>query len=220
LGDPLSKSQIDRLGERLRRGDPSSDDLKSLDAYRRSFGDALDVVIRTIGEELGVTATGRSAKSTGSVIEKLRRESVRLSQMQDIAGCRVKVDDIPDQDAMVSSLCTLFPNSVVVDRRKLPSHGYRAVHVIVDAAGRHVEIQVRTWLQQLWAEMSEKLADNEGVSVKYGGGDATVRELLAEASGIVLEFESSKYDPVTRIQQRDQIAGLIRDMIEALGQDS
>jgi ppGpp synthetase/RelA/SpoT-type nucleotidyltranferase len=37
----------------------------------------------------------------------------------------------------------------VIDRREKPSHGYRAVHVIVECGGRMVEIQVRTELQHL-----------------------------------------------------------------------
>jgi ppGpp synthetase/RelA/SpoT-type nucleotidyltranferase len=37
----------------------------------------------------------------------------------------------------------------VMDRRKNPSYGYRAVHVIVMTQGASVEIQVRTALKDL-----------------------------------------------------------------------
>jgi ppGpp synthetase/RelA/SpoT-type nucleotidyltranferase len=39
-----------------------------------------------------------------------------------------------------------------------------------------VEVQVRTQLQHLWGEISEKLADKFGVALKYGGGKADIRE--------------------------------------------
>src|SRR5262249_6618844 len=95
--------------------------------------------------------TGRPAKSTTSVIEKLRRESIRLSQIQDIAGCRLIGAKIHDQNQMVTDLVAAFSTTTIIDRRKNPSHGYRAVHVIVQSQGRLIEIQVRTALQHLWA---------------------------------------------------------------------
>lgn len=45
-------------------------------------------------------------------------------------------------------------------------------------AGHFVEIQVRTELQQQWAEMSEKVSDLLGLEVKYGGGPSAVRRNL------------------------------------------
>src|SRR3989442_7348402 len=96
--ESFSKSEIDRLGERLKRGDPSDADLRMLDAYRRAFGDAYEFVVATIRDRLRVKPTGRPAKSTTSVIEKLQRETVRLSQMQDIAGCRVVARNIVEQN--------------------------------------------------------------------------------------------------------------------------
>src|SRR5207247_2523827 len=108
----------------------------------------------------------RPAKSTTAIREKLLRETIRLTQIQDIAGCRLIVDGIADQDAVTSALSRLFDNAIVVDRRDKPSHGYRAVHVIVSYSNRPVEIQVRTSLQHLWAEFSEKLSDVIDPSIK------------------------------------------------------
>src|SRR5712692_7902197 len=90
----LSKNQIDRLGDRLRKGDISDDDLRLLDSYRRSFSDAYENVVGQIRHQLGLEPTGREEKTTTSIIEKLRRQSIRLSQMQDIAGCRIVVTDL------------------------------------------------------------------------------------------------------------------------------
>ncbi len=89
--------------------------------------------------------------------------------MQDIAGCRIEVEDLVEQDRVVEEIKGKFPRAIVHDRRSKPSYGYRAVHLVVDIAGRSVEIQVRTVLQHSWASAAEKLADLDP-DIKYGGG--------------------------------------------------
>ena len=186
----MSKTQIDRLGDRLRKGNISEADLRLLDQYRRSFTDAYEVVVGAIRKELALEPTGRPAKSTTSISEKLRRESIRLTQIQDIAGCRIIVADIIKQDEVVQSLKNLFGNVTVVDRRQQPSHGYRAVHVIIKHQGKLIEIQVRTALQHLWAELSEKFSDVSDPAIKYGGGNEVIRKPLSGLSLVIAQEES------------------------------
>ena len=186
----ISKTQLDRLGDRIRKILISDEDLRLLDEYRRSFADVYEHVVNSIVKNLSLDPTGRPSKSTTSISDKLRRESIRLSQIQDIAGCRLVVTDIAEQNSVVDSLQKLFGGSVsIVDRRKTPSHGYRAVHVIVQLEGKLIEVQVRTSLQHLWAELSEKLSDVSDPSVKYGGGSDDVKDILANTSGWVAEVE-------------------------------
>jgi hypothetical protein len=186
----ISKTQIDRLGDRLRKGNITDEDLRLLDEYRRSFSGAYETVVGTIRDRLGLEPTGRPAKSTTSITEKLRRESIRLTQIQDIAGCRLVISDIAEQESVQASLLRIFSTSTVIDRRENPSHGYRAIHVIVAIEGRTIEIQVRTALQQLWAEISEKLADLIDPGIKYGGGEDDTRDLLIEAYITIAEHEN------------------------------
>jgi len=103
-----SNAQIDRLGDRLRTGDFGDEDLRALDEYRLSFSDAYEFVIGSIRQTLALEPTGRPAKSTKSIIEKLIRESIRLSQVQDIAGCRVVVSGLAEQNRAVVDLIALF----------------------------------------------------------------------------------------------------------------
>jgi ppGpp synthetase/RelA/SpoT-type nucleotidyltranferase len=128
----MSKTQINKLGDRLRQGNITEADLRLLDEYRRTFTEAYEVVIGAIRKTLGLEPTGRPAKSTTSISDKLRRESIRLTQIQDIAGCRLIVSDIAEQERVVQSLNSLFEHVTIVDRRQRPSHGYRAVHVIAE----------------------------------------------------------------------------------------
>jgi ppGpp synthetase/RelA/SpoT-type nucleotidyltranferase len=149
-------------------------------------------VIGTIRSELGIETTGRPGKSTGAIVNKLARQRVRLSQMQDVAGCRLLVPDRAAQDVTVARLTTAFPEAHVVDRRLNPSYGYRAVHVIVALRRRSIEIQVRTRLQHLWAELSEKLADAFGNEVKYGQGLPVVVDILTRSSALVDRAETEQ----------------------------
>ena len=186
----ISKSQIDKLGTRLKKGEITEADLRLLDEYRRSFSEAYESVVGAIRIELALEPTGRPAKSTTSISEKLLRESIRLTQVQDIAGCRLIVSEMADQERVVESLERLFDDATVVDRREHPSNGYRAVHVIVKHGGKLVEIQVRTSLQHVWAELSEKLSDVVDPALKYGGGNQQKLDLLTEYSSLITDEES------------------------------
>lgn len=191
----LSKTQVDQLGDRLRKGDISEDDLRLLDAYRQSFAEAYEEVLGTIRHSTGIAPTGRPAKTRFSIIEKLRREkTMQLSRVQDIAGCRIVVSDIKRQNEVVEQLKHAFGYAFgkvkVTDRRRKPSHGYRAVHVIAAARNKSVEIQVRTELQDLWAQQSEVLADRVDARIKYGGGNPALQEILSLYSGYVADVET------------------------------
>lgn len=190
MANNISKTQIDKLGDRLKKGDIAEADLRLLDEYRRSFTGAYETVVGIIRNEVTLEPTGRPAKSTTSISEKLLRETIRLTQVQDIAGCRLIVADLVEQERVVQRLGKLFDNVTIVDRRKQPSHGYRAVHVVVKRADKLVEIQVRTKLQHLWAEQSEKLSDILDPAIKYGGGDVKIQQLLKMTSDVVGDLES------------------------------
>lgn len=185
--EPISSAAADQLGERL-RATLTVEDLRQLDQYRREFGLDYATVVASVRDALGLEASGRPAKSTTAIVEKLNRGSMRLSQMQDIAGCRIIVADTLVQDSVVGRIAALFP-STTIDRRQKTSHGYRAVHVVVRPARRPIEVQVRTVLQHLWAEFSEKAADAFGIEVKYGGGQEALRDALTGASELVATYE-------------------------------
>jgi GTP pyrophosphokinase len=184
----LSKSQIDRLGERLRDQEATELDLIELDAYRRSFGQAYEKALSTAAGFAAHSLTGR-IKSNASIIAKLRRESIRLTQIQDIAGCRVVVDGTSAQMLVVLGLKDVNPDALIADRRWNSSHGYRAVHVITRFDDRLIEVQVRTNLQHRWAEVSEKYSDVIDPLIKYGDGDPEIQGRLMQASADIAEVE-------------------------------
>lgn len=211
MAKEVSKTQTDRLGDRLKSGAITEDDLRLLDRYRRSFTGAYETVVGLVRDELGLEPTGRPAKSTTSIADKLKRESIRLTQIQDIAGCRLIVADIAEQESVIQSITGLFQQAEVIDRRKKPSHGYRAVHVVVNHEGKLIEIQVRTALQHAWAETSEKFSDVVDPSIKYGGGSKSLQKSLQKLSKITADVEQEG-----REQVRQKIYEILRSLADEI----
>jgi hypothetical protein len=167
----ISRSQIDKVGERLRAAGPdhpSPGDLKQLDGYLGEHVEPLDALGRRLADE-GIATTPR-LKSTRSIIEKLQRQpSTRLSQIEDLGGLR-HVDDmtLAEQDATAARVMRHVEGGKTFDRRARPSFGYRAVHVVGRVSGCRLEVQIRTMRQDLWAQAMEGLADYYGRQIKYG----------------------------------------------------
>lgn len=191
---PLSQSQLTKLGDRLRADVTEEQDLKLLDEYRRSF----EVPGKWVSNEVrictGIVPTERNSKSSRAIIEKLRRLTSRLGRIQDIAGCRISVPNLRVQSEVVEQLVARFSDVEVKDRREKPSHGYRAVHVVVRHEGFLIEVQVRTTLQHLWGQLSETLADRFGNAVKYGGGPPEVGEMLTKCSDVLARLEVAELE--------------------------
>lgn len=171
---PFSKNQARRLGERLKTADClSAEDLTLLQSLLETYDEALEVAAKQIRDSLDVRVSSR-IKNTGTIIEKLRRLGAPLNTIQDLAGMRIVVDEggRRAQDSLVARLSKLFEEPArpvkKVDRRADPRSGYRAVHLVVHVNNVPVEIQIRTKLQQEWAELFEKLADRLGRGIRYG----------------------------------------------------
>lgn len=205
----FSNNQIDKLGERLKLGSPSDDDLRMLSSYRNSFAHSAKAVADTVREISGLEVTARSLKTTLSIVAKLKRDGVKqLSAMQDIGGCRVTVSNLAEQDGLVENLMIAFPDAKLYDRVAKPSYGYRAKHLVVKVNGRRIEIQVRTTAQHHWALMSETMADTFGQEIKYGKGSQL---LLAN----LIDF-SKQYEAADQPNASTEILKDIDDMISKM----
>ena len=118
--DRMTKSQINKLGEQLRRANELHPDaLSQLQQFRYSYDEPMFRAQTLLGAE-GLEATSR-LKTTNTIIEKLRRERTRLAEMQDIAGLRiVSKMDLTGQDNLVNRIVNIFPNTKVKDSGKDP----------------------------------------------------------------------------------------------------
>ena len=199
---PPSASQIDRLGDALRQDAAAPDALRrEYDAYRVEFADALADVQQQIQLVSGVAAVGR-LKTFEAVAAKMRRQRTRLSQVADIAGCRVVVSTLTEQELLRRQIRAAWVDCRIRDYRESPQFGYRAVHAIVRARGRLVEIQIRTTAQNAWANFSEAIAYGIDMSIKYGGGPEDVRTFLESLA------ESARQSDLNRDRLRELAATL------------
>ena len=179
----MTTSQVNKLGDKLRsQTELDSETLQRLQDFRADYQAPMLKTQALVTELLGIDSTAR-LKTVNTIVEKLKRERTRLSTMQDVGGLRIVVGHWRvDQDQAVHKLITLFgeANTEVDDRRVKPSHGYRAVHVIPRVDGYPIEIQVRTPLQDLWAQTVERLADRVGRAIRYGAQPADAPAQLLE----------------------------------------
>jgi hypothetical protein len=188
---PLSGTQIDKLGRRLRDADQVSEqDLTSLQELLLSYETVLDGVAGEL-REIGLRPTTR-LKTSRTIIEKLQREKpITLRSIHDLAGARVvQPMTLSRQNLLADRVLTLWPDARVIDRRANPSFGYRAVHIIPRIETCFVEIQLRTLYQDTWAQFTEALGDAWGRAIRYGdppedpdrvpGGDSLTRRAIVE----------------------------------------
>jgi ppGpp synthetase/RelA/SpoT-type nucleotidyltranferase len=169
---PVSKGELNRLGDRLARSEsPSEKDHELLENALSAYQDSLEFVKADL-RGLDYAPTGR-VKTTKTMVEKLQRTpGMQLSRVQDLAGARIMVRDFDAQDSSRDKISEFYMSlgrpCKIIDRRTDPRFGYRAVHLVVRIDEMPVEIQIRTELQDSWAQMVERLADRWGRGIRYG----------------------------------------------------
>ena len=134
MSEPISRSQVDKLGARLRAGTVDEDDIRLLDAFKGMvmFRTAnLAARVEEVVRQGQWDFTKRRQKTNPSIIQKLRRSTTSLSRMQDISACRIIVPTLPDlTDYAWGELKQVLGDIREVDRLE-GGHldGYRAVHL-------------------------------------------------------------------------------------------
>ena len=115
------------------------------------------------------------------MIEKLGREPGNISQMQDIGGVRAVLIDLDTLQAVRRRLRKSWARAILRERDYIAEpkeSGYRAVHIVVRRLGYPVEVQLRTVLQDAWANHVEERSRETGIGLKFGAGDDEERENL------------------------------------------
>jgi hypothetical protein len=146
-------------------------------------------------------------KRLESIAAKLTREpSMKLSQMQDIGGCRAVLCDLQavrslEQEYSGVSGHTRKSSKDYIANPK-PS-GYRGIHLIYAFKGRDasvhdelkVEIQLRTRLQHVWATAVEAAGTFTNQALKSSQGSAEWRRFFVLVSSWFARIENSPIVP-------------------------
>lgn len=171
--------------------------LEIINNWRSSHSYPLQALKMTLrGRALKIdkrAVTAQRLKRLSSIATKLvRNKNMKLSQMQDIGGCRAVVKGI----RQVGKVLKLYEASraknptaraefvKMFDYIKSPKvDGYRSVHLIYKYRspsrkhkvwnGLRIEIQIRTKLQHAWATAVETVDAFTGQGLKVSGGTGT-----------------------------------------------
>jgi ppGpp synthetase/RelA/SpoT-type nucleotidyltranferase len=189
--------------------DASTDDLRRLqwahaviNDWRAAHNYPLNAVATTLQNRVRKidpdAVRAQRLKRLPSIDTKLRRfPSMRLTQMQDVGGCRVVMRDV----GSVAALLDAFDESDAKNPKRYQrigfddyietpkTDGYRGVHLIYEyrsAApqtkifdGQRIEIQIRSRLQHAWATAVETVDIYTDQALKTGGGEPEWRRFFA-----------------------------------------
>lgn len=81
----------------------------------------------------------------------------------------------------------------------------------MEDSGKLVEVQIRTLLQHLWAELSEKVSDVVDKEIKYGGGDKEITAPLETLSDSIQTLETKEREFQSLMQQARTLASVDRE---------
>lgn len=205
----LTRTAIDRAGVALAKADAKSasraiEQEAILDKFRQdhlapltSFTIRLQEWLSSYG---GHYYVAQRLKRKPQIVRKLQRLSVRLTQLQDIAGARIVVKTNRDVDRLYVHLKRLIDEGDglalfrVTDYRQRgrDESGYRAMHFILKDGLRHIELQIRSEAQHYWAEQIERTSVIYGYHLKEQEGDPAVIEYFRLLSDVFHELESDR----------------------------
>jgi ppGpp synthetase/RelA/SpoT-type nucleotidyltranferase len=213
----FSKGRIDRAGKELiilPQEDPQLEEtLNVINNWRSCHSYPLQIIKMTLlnrAKQIDRKALiAQRMKRTPSISVKLKdNEHMKLSQMQDIGGCRAVMQSVADVDKLVAVYersKSKNPHDRPVwigtdDYISTPKHdGYRSVHLIYKYQskspsktafnGQRIEVQIRSRVQHAWAtavEISQTFTGQALKSKVKSASEAWLRFFALMGSAIAL----------------------------------
>jgi len=227
-----SKSKIDKAGLALAKNKYKDEDeyieLEDVfDEYRKAHLAPLSEttlelqhLLANYGAEYYIA---QRLKRKPQIIRKLNRLSVRLTQLQDIGGCRIIVQNNADVDRLLKYLTekvgsqNIFSIDRTADYRELgrDDTGYRSLHVILKRDGVHLELQIRSRIQHYWAESIERTSVIYGYHLKENEGDRQLIGYFKNLSDVFYEIEAGREPPVEKRLRVDELRAICEKIIQS-----
>lgn len=102
---------------------------------------------------------------------------MELAQFHDIGGVRALLPSLEHVQAVRRRLQKTWTIVKTRDYTTTPkTSGYRALHLIVRRFGYAIEVQLRTSLQDAWANQVEDDGRQIGLGLKFGAGTAVIND--------------------------------------------
>lgn len=215
-----SKNEIDRAATSIRHGVSGEERLqaiKTIQGFREFHLYPLMLlknhIVRTSSKVLGKTNVARRLKRLATIVNKLERptldgesnNSIKLTRMQDIAGCRAIVKDLSKLKSLQKRLEKSNSVHKIIKIRDylIPkASGYGGVHLVYSCyegqVEQHewkkakVEVQLRTELQHAWATSLEIIDTLEQINLKTSHeGHEEWRRFFSVAGRLVAHQETA-----------------------------
>ncbi|HAU80469.1 MAG TPA: (p)ppGpp synthetase [Stenotrophomonas sp.] len=226
----LSKAKIDKAGRALATGKYKDeidviemDDI--FDSYRGAHLQPLSettVELQHLLSNYGASYyIAQRLKRKPQIARKLNRLTVRLSQLQDIGGCRIIVQTNDEVDALKRFLEEQVAKQDVFAIKRFTDYrekgrdvtGYRALHVLLERNGVNLELQIRSRVQHYWAESIERTSVIYGHHLKEGEGHAKVLEYFKCLSDAFYEHEAGREPPLELRIRIDELRSVCEEII-------
>lgn len=228
---PPSKTKVDRAGLALAKNKYRDEDEyfeleEVFDEYRKAHLQPLSEttlelqhLLTNYGAQYYIA---QRLKRKPQIIRKLNRLSVRLTQLQDIGGCRIIVQKNADVDRLYKYLQdkvksqTVFTLDRTTDYRELgrDDTGYRSLHVILKRGGVHLELQIRSRIQHYWSESIERTSVIYGYHLKESEGDSRVIGYFKNLSDVFYEIEAGREPSLDKRLRVDELRGVCEEIIQ------
>jgi len=151
----------------------------------------------------GADVTARWKREDRIVDKLVRLPTLRLPQMQDVGGCRVVLRSPQTElgelaDAIRARWTALADDDYVARPRET---GYRARHLVLQHEGVAIEVQLRTFLQDAWAEAFETVqrttdlaAHGSHVRTELADFFRDLSRVLARSEGGTIPRDAAMHD--------------------------
>ena len=135
-------------------------------------------------------------KRRQTIIDKLSREpSMEVTQFHDIGGVRALLPSLDHVQIVRRRLQKTWTITKTRDYIATPkASGYRALHLIVRRSGYAIEVQLRTSLQDAWANQVEDDGRQIGLGLKFGAGTAVINDYYVTMSDVFAHLDRN--DPI------------------------
>lgn len=231
-----SRERVSRAGDAVRAGAVGEIELEIINEWRaahRAVLNTFQAILRNRTRRTKIKVAQRH-KRRSTIFDKLDRlPSMRLSRMDDVAGCRLIFPSIKELYAFRETLHGAHFNHELkndidkYDYIKRPKDtGYRGVHDVYayDVNSEHgkpykgllIELQYRTIYQHAWATAVEVIGFITESQPKFQKGDKRYERAMALASEIIARAYEDMNSCFPDLPNKDLVAQFL-EMDEQLG---